>query len=318
MTPQDVFCDVPLPEAPCVTCAPRRAFQGDRELQASVRMYRRDFAEELRAASLLLAPSRAHGAEILRYVRDPDLTVECLPDPVLRVIARAGPATRGDPSRLKVAHWGNLYDLKGVHVLLRAVKRCRFRERISVEVLGKAPFDAYARRLEEEAKGIAADLRGPFTHEDLARLDADVAVIPTLCHESYGLVLDEAFMLGLPVIASDIGVFRERGGGGVHLVLPGDEAGLAAALDLAVEDASFLPRLTRGIPRSWSLPSEVAERQLSLYDEVLSGKRKPLPPLDPIDVRERLHLEWMRGEMRFGSLLRAPGSLPPAEGTLPE
>jgi glycosyltransferase involved in cell wall biosynthesis len=318
LTPQEVFCERPLPEAPCATCAPRRPFQGDREIDAALALYRRDFADELRAASLLLAPSRAHGEAVQRFLAAGELAVEPLAVPVLHVLARATGRAPRDPARLRVAHWGTLYGLKGVHVLLRAVRRSRHAGRITVEVLGNVPQPAYARALAEEAQGLAVSLPGPFTQGQLAALEADVAVIPTLCHESYGLVLDEAFMLGLPVIASDIGAFRERGGGGVHFVPPGDEAALAAALDLAFEQPDFLAGLARRIPRSWTLPAEAADRLLALYDEVLSGRRKPLPPVDPVTLRQRLEFEWQRSELRFGSLLRSAGSLPPAEDSLPE
>jgi glycosyltransferase involved in cell wall biosynthesis len=308
------FCAVPLPEAPCLTCAPRRPFQGDQEIAAALALYRREFQDELRSAALLLAPSRSHASAMQDYLGDPELQVEALGVPASRVLAARG--ARAADGVLTLAHWGNFYDLKGTHLLLRAVRAARHRERMRVVLLGESPIPAFGEQLRREAEGLAVEFRGAFAHGDLETLGADLAVFPTLCEESYGLVVDEAFMLGMPVLASDVGVFRERLASGAALLPAGDVGALAQALDRAVEDPRWLAGLRAGIGKIWSTPAEVVERLLALYGEVLSGHRRPLPRPDPVTLEERLRFLWLRSELRLASLLRRGDSLPPAD-TLP-
>jgi hypothetical protein len=49
----------------------------------------------------------------------------------------------------------------------------------------------------------------------------------SLLPETYGLVLDEARMLGVPVLATDLGAYPERVGGGGVLLPAGDVGGTA-------------------------------------------------------------------------------------------
>lgn len=73
---------------------------------------------------------------------------------------------------------------------------------------------------------------------------ADALAFPSL-KEGWGLAVLEAMSSGLPVVTSDIPVFREylTGGQDALLVPPGDEAALAAAMGSLIDDAALRARL---------------------------------------------------------------------------
>lgn len=76
---------------------------------------------------------------------------------------------------------------------------------------------------------------------------ADIAVVPSLWQEPFGLVVAEAMARQLPVIASDVGGIAEviRPAVDGVLVPPGDEHALARALRRLLEDPGLRDRLGR-------------------------------------------------------------------------
>lgn len=112
---------------------------------------------------------------------------------------------------------------------------------------GFAVLAAAMRRLEADSPGQwVLEAVGPGTRRggvsDAARAAvlaaADVAAVPSLGGESFGLVALEALAHGLPVVASRIHGYAEwlENEPAAELVPPGDEAALAAALRRAVAE----------------------------------------------------------------------------------
>jgi glycosyltransferase-like protein len=108
---------------------------------------------------------------------------------------------------------------------------------------------------------------------------ADTFVFPSV-KEGFGLVVLEAMAAGLPVVVSDIPVFREfLGSGEALLSRAGDSASLARAMRRAVTDPAVRGRLSAVGPAvaatfSWE---RTARQHLDFYEEVLAGRSGASP-----------------------------------------
>jgi glycosyltransferase involved in cell wall biosynthesis len=203
-------------------------------LETDLRERAAAFQRELAAAALLIVPSEAHATNLRRLVDLPAERTHVVHHGLC--LAGGGPAAPpalpyegADGERLRVLFLGHRTEVKGVRDLVRALAGLEpdERERVELVCLGaevEAGFDDALRR---EAAGVALRLEGAYPVEELAaRLraagGAHLAALPSRVHESYGLVVDEALALGLPVWVSDRGAPRERVGAAGR-VLPAEE-----------------------------------------------------------------------------------------------
>jgi glycosyltransferase involved in cell wall biosynthesis len=106
----------------------------------------------------------------------------------------------------------------------------------------------------------------------------DVFARPGL-KEGFGLAVVEAMLMGIPVVSSDVGGFKEMLNSaeiGV-LVEPCDADNLARSILRVLEDKTFSERIS-GAARSFARKDLSAERMaaqtLKVYEEVLDGVRK--------------------------------------------
>ena len=126
------------------------------------------------------------------------------------------------------------------------------------------------------------------------------AVFPSRCIETYGLVLDEAFELGVPVVVPAIGALDERAGDAGQRFELNDPGSLACALGALVEDPALYQRLLEAVPRSLPSFDGHVESVLALYAEPMNP---PLAAHQPISVEERLRHQLQRAQPLFQKLL---------------
>ncbi len=233
------FCEVAAEPDACRHCAPRWRFQGDAEIDTQVGAFAADLRAEVAAATEVLAPTVGHGARLLSWLgltRDvtglPPASETSLAPASRPLGARV--ASADDP--LRVGTFGHLHALKGAGVLLDAQAALSDPRVVEVHVWGEAPDDASQADLVARAGDRRVVRHGAYTPADLSHADIDVAVVPTLCAESYSFALDEACALGVPVLASDIGALADRATARMELFPGGDAAALAAALQRFAED----------------------------------------------------------------------------------
>ena len=208
-----------------------------------------EFRPERREAALAALIAEAH--------RDPDDGDERHPDPgngerFRRFFARERPT---------VLYFGKLIENKGVHVLLEALDGLDAR----AVVVGFGDFRA---RLEAEAPPETL-FTGALEHRHLVHLLplCDVAVVPSIFPEAFGMVAAEAAAAGvLPVVSAHsglaevaAGIGQEVGSGVAPLLsFPAGDAPalrerLAAVLALPAERRRELGRAARrAVERRWS------------------------------------------------------------------
>ncbi len=126
---------------------------------------------------------------------------------------------------------GRLAPEKGLDVLLAAWSRVG--RAMPLKIVGDGPMEAQVTEAALRTK--TAEALGRKSHEDVMALmrDASVLVISSRCYEASPVVLAEAYAVGLPVIASDIGALSElvsHGRTGL-LFRPGDPEDLAAKVE---------------------------------------------------------------------------------------
>jgi spore coat protein SA len=199
-----------------------------------------------------------------------------------------------------VLYVGRLSSEKGVHVLLEAFTRLRARHpRATCVLVGPdwgplrrvrpiaadpdaerlAALDrAYVTHLRRLAAphGDAVVFAGPVPQHELPlyHAAADVLAAPSL-EEAFGIPVLEAGATGLPVVVAATGGLRETvDAGRSGLVVPADDpAGLAAALDAVVSDASLaraLAAAARARVEGRYTWDRVADRLATLYDALLT------------------------------------------------
>lgn len=172
-------------------------------------------------------------AEGVRRMGVPDERIHVVPH-FAEGIDPAGPHSLAEGHVLYV---GRLAIEKGVDVLIRACARAG----LPLRVVGDGP-------MLDELERLAASERADVTFVgavDLAAVAgemrrASVLAVPSVWHEVWGLVVNEAWAQGLAVVGSDVGGLGElvSGGRGVP-VPPGDVGALADALTRCVSDAGF-------------------------------------------------------------------------------
>lgn len=117
--------------------------------------------------------------------------------------------------------------------------------------------------------------RGMFFPEDRQRVfdDADLLIVPSICHETFGFVVAEALSFGLPVLCSDMvgaKILLEPG-----MVFRGQD-GLLAALRRILGDPAELNSVNAGICAAQSILTmkEHEKAILSLYADARASLRK--------------------------------------------
>jgi glycosyltransferase involved in cell wall biosynthesis len=108
---------------------------------------------------------------------------------------------------LRLGFVGTLVWHKGVHVLLEALQSLPG-EDYSLSIYGDmVAFPDYVASLRALAAGMPVTFKGTFGRADTAAIYAalDVLVVPSIWMENSPLVIHEAFMAGVPVVAARVG-----------------------------------------------------------------------------------------------------------------
>jgi glycosyltransferase involved in cell wall biosynthesis len=187
------------------------------------------------------------------------------------------PVRDSDASRpLRIGFVGTLVWHKGAHVLVEAVSRVsgRFETHIHAD---PEVFPEYVARLRAMATA-PISFHGGFDRGRMVSVydSLDVLVVPSLWPENSPLVIHEAFLRGVAVVAARIGGIPGLVTEGVNGLLydPFDPGALAEALQRLVDDRTLVGRLVAAAPPVKSIADDASEWE-SRYDRL--SRRVPLP-----------------------------------------
>ncbi len=144
-------------------------------------------------------------------------------------------------------HFGYLGALawqKGAHILVDAFNSLPA-DAASLTLYGsERAFPDYAAEVRAAIRHPHARMAGPIAHDQVGSVlrTFDALVVPSLWYENSPLVIQEAYLLGVPVIASNLGALAEKVQDGVvgRLFPPGDSAALANLLAEIVAQPTLL------------------------------------------------------------------------------
>jgi glycosyltransferase involved in cell wall biosynthesis len=282
-------CDVPLAAEPCVACAsvlpPPTPWLDADEARRRFGAHRSDLVRELRLARAVVVPTHSHARTIedglllapgaLRAtVVPPPLD---LPEPV-----RTAPRFSGGEV-LRIGSWGHYAEHKGIDVLIDALRLAR--RPMALRLAGGVVVPAYRAALEERARGLDVTFDGAYAPGELAAhraSDVHLFASGSRARESWGLVVDEAFALGLPVVLPDAGAFRERVGesGAARLYEQGDPAALARVLDDLAGAPERLAALAAAVPTRATLVRDGDDHVVALEPVYDAARRAGAPTAD--------------------------------------
>ena len=226
-------CLRPLGVASCIDCVPRFGHEPREELALGIELFHEQMRAELLMAHAVLVGVDSTADRLATAIGLPRGVFRTLPlghAPRFAGLPRLSPPREDE--RVRFAFWGGVARHKGVTVLLDAFgKLCAAHPgRAELHVLGAIETT----ELEAELRRLAADLpvqfHGSFDAAQLHAVAPHAGVFPSTCLETWGLVLDECFELGLPCVVSDLGALPERVAEGGLIARAGDAADLAARL----------------------------------------------------------------------------------------
>ena len=144
-------------------------------------------------------------------------------------------------------------------------------------IAGDGPLAGrFAERVARAPLAAGVRMLGRISDEALIGLyrAADVAVVPTLAVEGFGLVVLEAAACGTPSIVSAVGGLPEAMAGldASLTIPPGNAAALAARLRAAARGELPSRNATRSYAERFSWP-QLAERHRELYRRLVAGRR---------------------------------------------
>ncbi len=170
---------------------------------------------------------------------------------------------------LNILFVGKLEENKGVHILLKAVAKVLQESGIdiSVKIVGSGPL---AVNLQKLSVNLGIDDKVVFhgfvdDGDKLVRLfkESDVFVVPTIFHEGFPRVIDEAMACGLPVICSRLGGMKDTlSDKDVLFVEPGNIDDLARAITTIVSQPDIRNHLIdASITRAKDILKQTAAQQ---------------------------------------------------------
>lgn len=246
----------------------------------------------MQEASLLLTPSRFHRDQFVRYGVDPT-HVEVLTNGLRTdAFVRRQQASERPSGGVRFFFIGTVMPPKGVHVLLEAFSGLQ-RPRTGLSEAGDdwatldihgatvpyGDYPNYAQELQAQA-GSRVRFHGEYLNTQVGDIlaHADVVVIPSIWYETFSMVVHEAFLAHVPVIAPRLGALAEFVEDGVNGLLfePRNVQDLRAKMQRLIDDPGLCQSLAQRPGPVKSIQQQAAELE-AIYGRVVSHHRLHRP-----------------------------------------
>lgn len=206
-----------------------------------------------------------------------------------RVISGEEIGERANSDELRILFLGNVIYRKGLHTLLKAVKRQT--SKAGVEVVGGLTAEPkYAEEMQRFATAhtLAVTFHGTLDNEPLVEMyrRAHLMVVPS-SYEGFGIVYLEGMGFGLPAIGTIAGAAGEviTHGEDGFLIEPDDDVTLARILDELANDRELLVRLSlnavkrfKSQPRWEKTAGGIREFLYRMAGASTAGQTSAVPP----------------------------------------
>lgn len=257
----------------CAPCVSRNLDGGVQQLAGQLALRDAELRAEVAGAHAVTVPSRACRERIAEHLPFAG-ALEVVPHGLLEPID-AAPAARPAGGKLRIGTFGNLVEEKGIAHL---VHDCGHVPDCELHLYGPFLDPVFERHVKALAERHRVDLHchGPYDrHRAHPAWSLDLAVFPSHCEETYGLVVEEALARGVPVVVSDRGALAERIGGGGIAVSVDTTGPLERLLFELARDRGRLDALRAGIPRQFATIHDAAQRYRAAY--TASRAKAPSP-----------------------------------------
>jgi glycosyltransferase involved in cell wall biosynthesis len=277
--PDRAMCAGPQRGRNCVDCATARAdlnwLRTLRPLVALPLDYRNRYLAGMAAqADLLIAPSDFLREQYVGQGFPAGRLVTIENGVEMSRLAGAAPLViPHDPDRVRFGFLGSLAWQKGVHVLVEAFNRLPPNAMLTVYGSDRA-FPEYGAEVRSLARHPGIQFAGALDYQSVgdALRALDCLIVPSLWYENSPLVIQEAFAVGLPVIASRLGALTEKVEDGVtgRLFEPGSVEDLARVLGELIEEPAQLHAYAGNVRPAPSMDAH-AEQLAGIYRRLLDG-----------------------------------------------
>ena len=243
------------------------------------------FSRIMGRAKLVIVPSQAIARHMIDHYGVPASGIRCIPRGVdLSKFPSAKEYVQGKSSYI-VASIGRITPLKGHTYFLQAMAQViRLMPYVKVWIIGSPPRgkEYYQRELEMLATrlGIKDHVEFLGNRRDIPELfkKIDLLVLSTVTPESFGRVILEAQVMGVPVVATRVGGvvdIIEDGKTGI-LVTAKDPETMAKEVTRVLNDKrlgqNFVEEAQKKLKENFTL-EKMAERTLAVYEELLQSTR---------------------------------------------
>lgn len=229
----------------------------------------------LERAAAIIAPTRFVKDWYARHGVDP-AKIQVLPHGIERPAHAADQAQPAHEQAVRFFYAGGLTWQKGVHVLLEAFLATDGPGELWLagDEAVDPGYTQSLRRMKEQSPHKKVSFLGKLNRAQFwqALTQADVVTVPALWYETFSLFIHEAFALGRPVIASNLGALAEAVTPGVNglLIAPGQVGEWRATLQSVVDQPQQLRTLGQGVTPPLTL-NEHLHRLEAVYRAALRG-----------------------------------------------